>query len=262
MNRHKLKHALFVIGLFICISPFLYRIASGYENQDILTTYKKTIETSVEGNLEHEKHLAEEYNQMLYQKTENMEIMSTQYYDSLLDIGGNGVMGSIEIPAIDLNIPIYHGTDEYVLSKGIGHLQGSSLPVGGTDTRAVLTGHRGLPSASLFTRLDELEEGDQFLIHILEETLAYAVSSIEVIRPEDIKELDVIKGKDLVSLVTCTPYGLNTHRLIVTGERIEYVEEEFEKIVPRVMSLRECVFLSLPLVFLVIGIRKVKNNEF
>ena len=141
---------------------------------------------------------------------------------------GAGIMGIVEIPKIDIKLPIYHTTREDVLQVAAGHLEGSSLPVGGASTHAVISAHRGLPSASLFTDLDKLEEGDHFLIHVLNETLCYEVDKISVVKPEETSGLAVEEGKDLVTLLTCTPYGVNTERLLVRGHRVEYVEQEVE----------------------------------
>ena len=168
---------------------------------------------------------------------------------------GTGVMGSIEIPKIGVDLPIYHGTDDDVLSNGIGHLEGTSLPVGGASTHCVLTGHRGLPNSKLFTRLDEIEENDLFYLNIFGETLAYKVNQIEVIEPDEVDKLNIQEGKDLVSLITCTPYGLNTHRLVVTGERVSYEKKVYENIKPNMLSGRELIFGALPFIF--IGIQLI-----
>ena len=149
-------------------------------------------------------------------------------YMDCLNIAGDGMMGIVEIPKIDIKLPIYHTTGEDVLQVAAGHLEGSSLPVGGASTHAVISAHRGLPSASLFTDLDKLEEGDHFLIHVLNETLCYEVDKISVVKPEETSGLAVEEGKDLVTLLTCTPYGVNTERLLVRGHRVEYVEQEVE----------------------------------
>jgi len=133
----------------------------------------------------------------------------------------------LEIPKLDLNLPVYHGTSEEVLRKGVGHLEMTALPIGGKNRRTVLTGHRGLPRAELFTRLDEMKLGDEIYIHILDETHAYKVKEIKTVEPEELQNLTITPdGEDLVTLVTCTPYGVNTHRLLVTGERTEYVKKE------------------------------------
>ena len=142
-------------------------------------------------------------------------------YESVLDVDGSGVIGYIRIPKIDVMLPVYHGTEENVLQTSIGHLEGSSLPVGGESTHCLLSGHRGLPSARLFTDLDQLREGDTFTITVLNDTLTYEVDHIWIVEPEDLSHLTIEKGNDLCTLITCTPYGINTHRLLVRGHRIE-----------------------------------------
>lgn len=146
-------------------------------------------------------------------------------YDDVLNVAGDGVMASIEIPKIGVDLPIYHGTSDEVLSKGVGHIESTTLPIGGANTHAVLTGHRGLPQAELFTRLDELQVGDTFVIDVLGQKLAYRVFAVETVLPDQLDSLSVKDGRDLVTLVTCTPYGINTHRLLVHAERTEYAPE-------------------------------------
>ena len=143
------------------------------------------------------------------------------YYDTLLNVSGNGIMGYLEIPSIEVTLPVYHGTDEEVLQVAVGHIEGSSLPVGGPGTHSVISGHRGLPSATLLTDLDQLEIGDVFMLHVLDETLTYEVDQIHIVEPDDVSYLAIEEGEDLCTLVTCTPYGINTHRLLVRGHRIE-----------------------------------------
>ena len=145
-------------------------------------------------------------------------------YEGLLNIGGTGIMGYIEIPTIHVNLPIYHGTADSVLQIATGHLEWTSLPVGGEGTHCALSGHRGLPSAKLFTNLDQLHEGDTFSLHILKETLTYEVDQIRIVKPEEINDLVIEDGQDYCTLVTCTPYGINTHRLLVRGHRIEAID--------------------------------------
>ncbi len=149
---------------------------------------------------------------------------SAHPYVDLLNITGDGAMGSLEIPAIGVDLVIYHGTDEEVLQKGVGHLQGSSLPIGGTGTHSVLSAHTGLSSKKLFTDLDQLEEGDVFYIHVLNEDLAYQVDQIKVVLPSDTEDLQINAEEDYVTLITCTPYGINSHRLLVRGTRVPYDE--------------------------------------
>ena len=166
-------------------------------------------------------------------------------YETLLNIDGNGIMGYVEIPSINCRLPVYHGTEEKTLQVGVGHIEWSSLPVGGESTHAVLSGHRGLPSARLFTDLNKLTEGDHFLLYVLSETLTYEVDQIRIVEPEDISDLLIQQGLDLCTLVTCTPYGINTHRLLIRGHRIEnevvstpkFVTSDAARINPKLVAL-------------------------
>ena len=166
---------------------------------------------------------ARAYNETLDNSTSRFVMTEEQkkIYDALLNIADNGVMGYIEIPKIKCNLPIYHGTDEAVLQIAIGHVQGSSLPAGGESTHCVLSGHRGLPSAKLFSDLDQLTEGDVFLLRVLDETLTYEVDQIRTVLPDELDDLAIEEGKEYCTLVTCTPYGINSHRLLVRGHRVE-----------------------------------------
>lgn len=166
---------------------------------------------------------ARAYNETLDNSTSRFVMTEEQkkIYEALLNIADNGVMGYIEIPKIKCNLPIYHGTDEAVLQIAIGHVQGSSLPAGGENTHCVLSGHRGLPSAKLFSDLDQLTEGDVFLLRVLDETLTYEVDQIRTVLPDELDDLAIEEGKDYCTLVTCTPYGINSHRLLVRGHRVE-----------------------------------------
>lgn len=166
---------------------------------------------------------ARAYNETLDNSTSRFVMTEEQkeVYEALLNIADNGVMGYIEIPKIKCNLPIYHGTDEAVLQIAIGHVQGSSLPAGGESTHCVLSGHRGLPSAKLFSDLDQLTEGDVFLLRVLDETLTYEVDQIRTVLPSELDDLAIEEGKDYCTLVTCTPYGINSHRLLVRGHRVE-----------------------------------------
>ena len=166
---------------------------------------------------------AREYNESLPGRTNPYLLSEEQQtlYTELLNPGGNGIMGYVEIPSIDVSLPIYHGTDELVLQVAIGHLDWTSLPTGGGSTHCVISGHRGLPSARLFTDLDKLVAGDYFMLHVLDETLTYEVDQIRIVEPQETEELLIQEGKDLCTLVTCTPYGINSHRLLVRGHRVE-----------------------------------------
>ena len=178
-------------------------------------------------------------------------------------------MGSIEIPKIKVILAIYHGLGTDVLEKGVGHVEGTSLPIGGEGTHAVLAGHRGLPSAKIFTDLDQMEKGDIFLIHVLGKTLAYKVDQIKTVLPEETSELDIIPGEDHVTLVTCTPYGVNTHRLLIRGIRTDYVEEEttdetpaqmLAKVDPKMVAAAGLVALVILVVIIYLVVRR-KNKK-
>ena len=267
---------IYAVGLLACTYPvFSSVIMQRYQNHAV-ATYESAVSASDDNERSEALADAVAYNEALYRSqmitAGNLDtgVLSSETYNSLLNLAGNGIMGSVEIPKIEVHLPIYHGTSNEVLDVGVGHLEQSSLPVGGEDTRTVLTGHRGLPDAKLFTRLDELTEGDLFYIDTLDQKLAYQVCEIEVIRPEDVEKLKIEKGRDLATLLTCHPYGINSHRLLVTGERIPYEEEVYEAIESGPMSTRESAFQFLPFFFLGLGIvtfvmnnrkKKVKKHE-
>lgn len=262
MKRKIISIILFILGLGLCSYPLVSNILQQMKNQRIIGTYQNEIEDSDAEMIKDCLEEATEYNEALQKLNGGIldsnieEMLSYEYYSKLLNLPGNGIMGSIRIPRIDVNIPIYHGTEEDVLSVGVGHVYGSSLPVGSSNAHSLLTGHSGMPNAKLFTRLDEMEEGDYFYITICDTVLTYEVSEIQIIKPEEIDSLDIESGKDLVSLITCTPYGLNTHRLVVTGERTDYTESLLSNVdsLYQTMSLRELIFTILPFVFLILAI--------
>ncbi len=256
--RKTIRRIVFIVGFLICSFPFFSNLAKWSYQKDVIATYSKQVDT-FDSQTQETLSLAREYNDILYQShgkyisNWNESILSDESYENMLNITGNGMMGRIEIPKINVNLPIYHGTSADVLSIGVGHLQGTSLPVGGENTRTVLTGHRGSPSSKLFTRLDEMEVNDLIFVHILDETLAYQVIEIEVIRPEEAEKLEIIEGKDQLTLLTCTPYGINSHRLIITGERVSYTEKMDKTIESQGMSLRETIFTVVPFLLLAVG---------
>lgn len=186
----------------------------------------------------------------------------TLFYNRILDLDGSGIMGYVKIPCISVDLPIYHGTSAEVLERGIGHLAASSFPIGGESTHAVLTGHTGLSSAKLFTDLTEMKKGDLFFIHVLDKKLAYRVDRITVVKPEDTRNLQIIDGEDHVTLLTCTPYGVNDHRLLVRGKRTRYHEkEEQTKERPHhsqwMEVYKQAILIGLLIVFSLVGSRKM-----
>lgn len=229
--KNKLTTILLILALFAGLSLLLYPTVSDYWNSlhasQAVADYAENVR-----NLEAEKYQqvlqdARNYNQRLPYRHTTFALSEEEKgaYDALLDISGTGVMGYIEIPSIDTSLPVYHGTEEGVLQIAVGHLEWSSLPVGGADTHCVLSGHRGLPSAKLFTNLDKLVLGDKFIMRVLDEVLTYEVDQILIVEPTDVSTLMIEAGKDLCTLITCTPYGINSHRLLVRGHRIENQEE-------------------------------------
>lgn len=229
---------IFLAGLSLLLYPFVANQWNNYRQKQLISNYEQVVsdKEAAEGiDYDAERKKAEDYNEALlpcvlpdsFALAESSGV--DPVYMNTLNIAGDEMMGSVEIPKINIKIPIYHTTEEEVLNKGAGHLEGSSLPVGGVNTHAVISAHRGLPSASLFTDLDQLKEGDHFLIHVLNETLCYEVDKISVVKPEDTSALAVEDGQDLVTLLTCTPYGVNTERLLVRGHRVPYVEEEVKE---------------------------------
>ena len=227
--------AVFLTGAGIFLYPTISDMWNQYRNAQLISTYDQAVTGLSDDSYEKLWKEAEEYNAehtvnaIVDAFNDEEDYEPTHPYDEVLDPNGDGLMGSIEIPKLDVVLAIYHGLGKDVLEKGVGHVEGTSLPIGGESTHAVLAGHRGLPSAKIFTDLDQMEEGDIFLIHVLDKTLAYKVDQIKTVLPEETSELDTIPGEDHVTLVTCTPYGVNSHRLLVRGIRTEYVEEETEE---------------------------------
>ena len=226
---------MFLLGSLIFFYPTISNYIANKQYERTIDKYENIYKEIKEEDLSLEYEKALKYNKSLTgEQVYDPFVPGTGYalpdnYQEVLNISGDGVMGYIEIPKISLKIPIYHGSSEKVLSKGIGHLETSALPIGGEGYNPVLTGHRGLPKAELFTRLDEMKNGDLIYIHVLNDILAYEVDNIVTILPEDISSLGAYKDKDMITLITCTPYGVNTHRLVVQGHRVEYIPLEKEQ---------------------------------
>lgn len=229
-----IKDIIRLLVLFVAFAVLLYPTVSSYVNEKngskVVSNYDA--ESVRLSNAEKEKMLedARAYNKEMLSNIDLIDPFSQgetsvdERYESLLNIDGSGMMGYIRIPKIKVEIPIYHGTSESVLQAGVGHFWGTSLPVGGESTHTVLTGHRGLPTKTLFTNMDKLVKGDVFYIKVLDETLAYKVDQILTVLPEETEALSIVPGQDYATLVTCTPYAINTHRLLVRGHRIPYEE--------------------------------------
>ena len=259
---------LLILVLLAGLSLLLYPSFSDYWNSfhqsRAIAGYTEEVSSMDNDVYEDFRSQAQQYNEKLFlrQKTENAFLIPEEQlaeYEQLLDVTGLGIMGYIEIPSIDVSLPIYHGTSDTVLQIAVGHLDWTSLPVGGESTHCVLSGHRGLPSDKLFTNLDKLAVGDTFLMQVLDEVLTYEVDQILIVEPDETQALMIEEGKDYCTLVTCTPYGVNSHRLLVRGHRIETVQEAKAIRIPadavQIEPLLVAPLLSLPiLLILLIGL--------
>ena len=214
---------IFFVGLGLLLYPSVSNYWNSFHATRAIASYTEAVTEIDNARYEQLWQEAVAYNQRLYGKKDRWVLSDAERaeYESLLDVSGTGIMGYIEIPKIRVSMPIYHGVDESILQVAVGHMESSSLPVGGEGTHCLLSGHRGLPSAKLFTDLDQLVEGDIFLLQVLDEVLTYEVDQIRIVLPNDLQDLELIPGEDLCTLITCTPYGINSHRMLVRGHRIE-----------------------------------------
>ena len=261
---------LVLAGLIIAAYPFISNYLYERRQQDIITSYETQQKTDTETNEELEN--VKEYNKSLATANvtvtdpfdpEGLSGFGRREYETLLNVNEEGMMGYLEIPVIDVRLGIYHGTGENVLKNGVGHLKNTSLPIGGEGTHAVLSAHAGLPEKKLFTDLELMKEGDIFYIHVFGETLAYETDRITVIEPHNTEDLKIQEGKDYVTLVTCTPYGINSHRLLVRGKRIPFVEKETDKEIEKRKGsqwMRQYLYgaaAGIFIIFLFVGIYKI-----
>lgn len=259
MKKHMITIILFLV-LIVGLSLVLYPSFSDWWNSKhmsrVITDYVNLIDDLEEDEYEELLEAAREYNRSLLYRTNGYTTTPEQkeQYNKLLNIAGNGVMGYIEVPSIGVSLPVYHGTEDTVLQVAIGHLDWSSLPVGGESTHSVVSGHRGLPSAKLFTHLDKVREGDLFMLRILDEVLTYEVDQILIVEPHEVDSLMISKGKDYCTMFTCTPYGINTHRLLIRGHRVANLEEkEIRHVVSEALLIEPAVvapMVALPMLLL------------
>ncbi len=214
---------VFLVGLSLLLYPTVSDYWNSLHQSRAVAEYAERVAQLDNDSYKKILKQAKKYNKKLRERADRYRMSEEEKaeYEAELNLSGNGIMGYIEIPSIGCSLPIYHGTAESVLQIAIGHIEWSSLPIGGKSTHSVLSGHRGLPSAKLFTDLDKLSEGDIFMIRVLDETLTYEVDQIRIVLPEEMDSLEIEEGKDLCTLVTCTPYGINTHRLLVRGHRVK-----------------------------------------
>lgn len=271
-KRNVISTAILVVLLLVGLSVMLYPTVSDWWNSRVQTraiaTYNQSVEQMDTGDKERLLMEAHSYNATLSHLTApftNWEDAGN--YDKVLDISGTGIMGYISIPKIQVELPIYHGTSAEVLNVAVGHLQGSSFPVGGENTHAVISAHRGLPSAKLFSDLDQLVEGDTFTVTILDEVLTYEVEKIFIVKPDELDKLAIIPGGDYVTLMTCTPYGVNSHRLLVRAHRVDTVYPHNVKVAADAVqldSMSVVPFIAAPLfvgllVFWIVSSRRRKT---
>ena len=214
---------LLFIGLGLILYPVLSNYLASGEQSSVQAQYTDEVKDMTSEEISTALEAAQLYNEALL-SVQSAETIELRPYENLLNLADNGVMGYVEIPIIGVILPIYHGVSEEVLAKGAGHMPGTSLPIGGESTHAVISAHAGLPTARLFTDLDTLQVGDLFYIHVLDETLCYEVDQIIVTLPSDTEAVQIEEGEDYVTLLTCTPYGVNTHRLLVRGRRVDIPE--------------------------------------
>ena len=273
-KRNVISTAILVVLLLVGLSVMLYPTVSDWWNSRVQTraiaTYNQSVEQMDTGDKERLLMEAHSYNATLSHLTApftNWEDAGN--YGKILDISGTGIMGYISIPKIQVELPIYHGTSAEVLNVAVGHLQGSSFPVGGENTHAVISAHRGLPSAKLFSDLDQLVEGDTFTVTILDEVLTYEVEKIFIVKPDELDKLAIIPGGDYVTLMTCTPYGVNSHRLLVRAHRVDTVYPHNVKVAADAVQL-DCMsvvpFIAAPLfvgllVFWIVSSKRQKTRS-
>ncbi len=263
--------SMFLIGLSLLLYPTISNWWNSNHQSQAVATYTEVVSTLDESKYEEKWQAAEEYNKKLAAKKEQNVFLTTEQqeeYNSQLKVEETDAMGYIEIPIIDCVLPMYHGTDEEELQAGVGHIEWTSLPVGGESTHSVISGHRGVPSAKLLSNLDKVVEGDFFVLHVLNERLTYQVDQILIVEPEDVKDLYIEEGKDLCTLVTCTPYGVNSHRLLVRGHRVDDSVVQELKIVadatqidPTIVAVAVGVIVLIMILIVMFISNRIKNNQ-
>lgn len=249
---------IFLIGLSLLLYPTISELWNSNHQTRAIANYKEDVSSIDDEAYKLMFREAREYNQKLKNGSDRWMPSESEVaeYNALLDVGGTGVMGYVEIPELRISLPIYHGVDDAVLQIAIGHIPGSSLPIGGKGTHSVISGHRGLPSAKLFTNIDEMKEGDVFRLCVLDEVLTYEVDQIRIVEPDDLSELEIKENEDLCTLITCTPYGVNSHRLLVRGHRVKTVLDDSIRVSADAMQIDETIvasFVAAPILLLLLA---------
>jgi sortase A len=269
--KKKLSDILLLFGFLVGLSLLLYPTVSDYWNSihqsNMIADYSEDVAQLDEESYEDVWNQALEYNKAFSKREFDLQLTDEEreVYEEELNISGNGIMGYVEIPSLDVSLPIYHGTEEGTLQIAVGHIEGSSLPVGGESTHCVLSGHRGLPTSRLFTDLDQLVIGDYFMLQVLDETLTYEVDQILIVDPNELDALEIEEGQDYCTLVTCTPYGVNTQRLLVRGHRVENINTDSQVRVTADATLTSPVlvapFLAAPVLLLLLILLLIKAGK-
>lgn len=265
---------ILVIIFFMGLSLLLYPSVSNYWNSlhqsRAIASYVNIVEKLDKNEYEAVWKNAEKYNDELYRKQNQLIVNEEEKneYEKMLNVGNDGIMCYVEIPKIKVSLPIYHGVDDAILQVAAGHIFGTSLPVGGKNTHCVLSGHRGLPSAKLFTNLDQLVVGDIFTLHTLNETLNYEVDKISVVKPEEVSTLGIIENQDLCTLVTCTPYGVNSHRLLVRGHRVSNGLDTSSKIETEAVNMNYifiaiiiAILIVIMIVYIIVHLKRINKRR-
>jgi len=251
MKKGNLSTVILILVFLVGLSLLLYPSVSDYYNSfhmtRVITEYAEQVADLDNDRYDEIWEAARKYNAALLLKEDRYELSDEdrEEYNSILNVTGSGVIGYIEIPRMDCTLPIYHSTDEAVLQVAVGHIEGTSLPAGGIGTHCALSGHRGLPSAKLFTDLDQMEVGDEFMLQILDETLTYEVDQILIVLPHEMDTLEIDPEQDYCTLVTCTPYGINTHRLLVRGHRVETQEVKTVRVTADAIQIEPVIVAPL-----------------
>lgn len=270
MKKSNISTVILILVFFAGLSLLLYPTVSDYWNSfhqtRAIATYEEQVANLNEDAYQKYMDDARRYNERLITKGNRLNPTQEdlEEYNSLLNATKNGIMGYIEIPNINCLLPIYHGVDETVLQIAIGHIPGTSLPVGGESTHCVISGHRGLPSAKLFTNLDRVVEGDHFILQILGETLTYKVDQILIVEPDEIDALEIEVGKDYCTLITCTPYGINSHRLLVRGHRIDNIDDVSMRVTADARQIEPALvapLVAVPILLVLLVVLLVKYRK-
>ena len=258
---------ILIAGLSLVLYPTVSDYVNSLHQSRAIAGYNEAVSEIDDKDYKKILESARAYNKRLYERGVSYELTDEEKaeYNSMLKVPGTDVMGYVEVPSINCTLPIYHGTDEAELQVGVGHLEWTSLPVGGENTHCVLSGHRGLPSAKLFTNLNKVGEGDIFMVRVLDEVLTYEVDQIRIVKPDDTSDLQIVKGKDYCTLMTCTPYGVNSHRLLVRGHRIDNLESSNSIRVTsdavKIDPLLVAPLIAIPLLIIVLIIVIVKTKK-